>query len=656
MRNPIITARGTTALATVFLLILAILAILSGPAPRAGEPSKVTPAAPAVEAPFEAPSWEVIQTVKWTPRRVVGHLDALREWRAGLPPAISDQEALALKNTGAAENAKITTALGRLPASDEEVDWDATLTRSISGTPSFLNPVLVATSLDLAVTSVLFIGPFAFDRSLQPLANGAVAAEWSTSEDGLMDRVRLRDDLTWSDGAPYTARDIEFSFKVIMTPAVGAMESVTVQGLRGVKAYDDRTVVYFHRERLATNVWNINFQVIPQHLFGPTFGKDPTLKASDEHNRLNKAPVSSGPYRLVDWNQGGTIVCERRPEWFEKEGKRIRPKPYFRRIVFRILQDRSAALMAFKKGEIDEMEISSEQWHDLAGDGDFFRRGALVRGDEWNYAFLAWNQKPVPDAPFFKDAKVRRALSLAFPHREFLEKVCFGLYRPAPGIFHPDTWMADPSLKPLEQDLVQASKLLDEAGWADTDGDSILDKEIDGKRIPFRFEFLLAAGSGHARNAAALLKRELEKLGVVCDLKEGEAAVMGARLKEHKFQATALVWVPGVDPDTLRAVWTTGAYDTGRNYVGYSSPRVDALFEEGKRELDPARRVPIYREIERTIAADSAYTFLYFRNTFYAVSKDLRGVNFSPRGPYNFAPGIHSLWKRRAEAPPQGGK
>jgi peptide/nickel transport system substrate-binding protein len=132
------------------------------------------------------------------------------------------------------------------------------------------------------------------------------------------------------------------------------------------------------------------------------------------------------------------------------------------------------------------MELTAEQWHDLKDDADFHRRGTVVRGDEWNYAFLAWNQRPVPDAPFFKDGRVRRAMSLAFPHKEFLEKVCFGLYRPAPCLFHPDTWMADPAVKPLEQDLEAAGRLLKEAGWADSDGDTVLDREIDGKRVPFR--------------------------------------------------------------------------------------------------------------------------------------------------------------------------
>ena len=97
----------------------------------------------------------------------------------------------------------------------------------------------------------------------------------------MIDKVVMRDDLTWSDGKPITAHDVVFSFKLIMSAAVPvpAMRTGTDQ-LRWIEAYDDHTLVYFHKQPLATNVWNMNFQVVPKHMYEKSVAEDPTLRNS----------------------------------------------------------------------------------------------------------------------------------------------------------------------------------------------------------------------------------------------------------------------------------------------------------------------------------------------------------------------------------------
>ena len=93
-------------------------------------------------------------------------------------------------------------------------------------------------------------------------------------------------------------------------------------------------------------------------------------------------------------------------------------------------------------------------------------------------------------------------------------------------------------------------------------------------------------------------------------------------------------------------IWATGA---GRNFVSYSNPEVDRLFAEGRRELDRGKRAEKYGRIQEILYEDQPYTWLYWRNSFYGFSKDLRGYVFSPRGPYNYSPGFGSLWMPRQE-------
>ena len=120
---------------------------------------------------------------------------------------------------------------------------------------------------EFEVSSLTGFGLFGFDWNFTPFASKDAVRSWQTSKDGLYDKVIMRDDLLWSDGTPITAHDIEFSFKVIMSSQVPIRAQRTgTEAIKYVKAYDDQTLVYFHNEPLQTNVWNINFSIIPKHV------------------------------------------------------------------------------------------------------------------------------------------------------------------------------------------------------------------------------------------------------------------------------------------------------------------------------------------------------------------------------------------------------
>ena len=165
--------------------------------------------------------------------------------------------------------------------------------------------------------------------------------------------------------------------------------------------------------------------------------------------------------------------------------------------------------------------------------------------------------------------------------------------------------------------------------------------------MPFRFSLTVAGGNPLYGKISALLKTSLEKLRVACDIKELEFATLISQTREHRFQAACYGLVSGADPDTARNWFSTEAYQNGRNIGGYSNTLVDELFDRGARELDPQKRAQVYREIDRLVAQDHPLTFLAFRASFFAVSKDLRGFNFSPRGPFGYSPGLSAMWKKR---------
>ena len=592
---------------------------------------------------FEPPALDALdRDAKWIDRPVRDGLELMRSQQKDEPLLATVEEALAIKNDAAPANAKILSALGQLPA-PHQANLEARIDRHVVGDLGSTNPIMISTSAEFDILGLTGFGLFSFDSRLEPFATADTVASWQSSTDGMLDKVVLRDDLVWSDGRPITAHDIAFTFQVIMDPRVPvpAVRSGTDQ-LRWVHAYDDHTVVFFHKEALATNVWNINFPVLPKHVYERTWEADPTLKDSTIHVQLEQSPVSGGPYEIVERKRGQQIVLKRRSSWTTVRGKQVREDPFFREIRFRIIEDPNTSLLALKAGEIDEMMLLPEQWTTQTTGDDFYERSTKVTAPEWVSFHFGWNI----DTPFFADRRVRRAMSYAFEHDRMLEELCYGLYTPAAGNFHETSWMAPKKkLVPAKQDLDKAEALLDEAGWVDHDNDGVRDKEVNGRLVPFEFSILV--NQQPLRVAiCTLLQQNLEQVGVRLNVRPMESTVLQQLTQERKFEAYFGGWGAGTDPDTSENIWATGA---GRNFTSYSNPEVDRLFAEGRRELDREKRAEKYARIQEILYEDQPYTWLYWRNSFYGFSKDLRGYVFSSRGPYHYSPGFSSLWMPQAE-------
>jgi peptide/nickel transport system substrate-binding protein len=634
--------------ALFLLLLIAVVPGLPGRAPGLALPILAEETA---TAGAEAAALPDLSKVKWIRRPCVDFLERLREALAREPRLATEAEALALTNDGDAANARILSALGRPPENDAEVDWDATFTRYLQADPKTLNPVFrQAVAEAFLIENVLYVTPINFDWEFKTFGDRNVVVSWETSEDHLLDRVVLRDDLTWSDGKPFTAHDIEFSWKVLMDPRVRIPAFRTLAaGLKDVKALDARTVLYLQKEALATNDNHLQWPVMPRHVYEASRKEDATLEASPYHVKMNREPVTNGPYRFVSWTTGQEIIVERREGWYkDAAGKQVRAKPYWKRVRFRPISETATSFREFTTGGLDDIQLDAVRWVGATTSSGYYDRATKLRGEQWSIAYIGWCAKLKSGAPspFFADARVRRAMALALDHEFLMKDLLFGIYRAGVGVFHPDTWMAAKGLEPLKQDLDEAERLLDAAGWKDTDGDAIRDKVVDGAKVPFRFK-LSCPDAGTGPKIAEQLKADLDRIGVKCDVQLTQWVPFQKVLDDREAQAFIMAQTTGTDPDTLTNFWTTDAFKDGRNVVGYSNPKVDALFAEGRREFDPAKRGAIYAEIARILYDDHPWTILLYQPTLWGFSKDLRGYRHSPRGFYNFAPGFLSIWKKK---------
>jgi peptide/nickel transport system substrate-binding protein len=254
---------------------------------------------------------------------------------------------------------------------------------------------------------------------------------------------------------------------------------------------------------------------------------------------------------------------------------------------------------------------------------------------------VCWNT----EAPYFGDKRVRQAMSHALDYEELINTVFYGIYPPGRGTFHPESWMFPKNgPEPYRQDLDKAEALLDAAGWVDTDFDGIRDKEINGRRVPFCFT-LLTSQSVAGIATGILIKECLDQIGVVCLPKPTEFTVLVQTARERKFHAFMGAWITGEEPDMQTNLWGTGQM---RNYANYTNPRVDQLFAEARKEFDRDKRAELYGQIHNILWEDQPYTWLVYRISVFGFNKRLRGYNFSPRGPYNYAPGFQAIYSVEA--------
>ncbi|MCH7526051.1 MAG: hypothetical protein IID39_01310 [Planctomycetes bacterium] len=518
---------------------------------------------------------------------------------------------------------------------------------SLDGNPSSLNPLFQSSTYDQRVNGIIFDAPFTFDKHMKWKINDYFVDSYEEAADRRSAILKLKPGLTWHDGQPFNAHDIEFSYHQIMDPEVPcpSVKSGTDQIERCV-ALDDLTVKFVHRAPLATNKWNILFPLIPKHLFEKSKEDDPTLKRSDYHIYMARHPVGNGPYKFVEWIENDKIVLER---WDDFPG----PKPAFKRLVYRIIPDNTQALFAFEKQEIDEIRLSGQQFAKDTQTESFKNVGVKAYGQQWSLYYIGWNQDG--SNPFFKDQDVRVAMCHAFDYDRILLTVYLGLYPRSHGMYHPEAPMFNPDIQLYNYDLARAADLLDRAGWLVDSDDGWRYKDVEtksGDTVKTKFEFTLnlPQGSPTAHKLAAIFQEDLYKIGVAMKTRVIEWSTFRELNFKHDFQAQTSAWGTGTHPDTGWNLWRTESYENGRNYGGYSNVRVDELFELARHEFDEEKRMKYYAEASKLIYEDAPYLFLCNAPILWGFNKRISGVQFSPRGVINFSPAELGWWVGKGKA------
>jgi peptide/nickel transport system substrate-binding protein len=488
---------------------------------------------------------------------------------------------------------------------------DAFIYASI-GDARTLVPILASDAGSTDITGMVFNGLVKYDKNVKLV--GDLAESWEILDGGLTIIFHLRKGVKWHDGAQFTSRDVEFTYKKLIDPNVKTPYSGDFERVKSLVLVDDHTVRVEYKEPFSPALASWGMNIMPYHL----------LKDQDLNNtKFSRDPIGTGSYKFRTWKTGEKIELVSNHEYFEG-------RPYIDRYVYRVIPDESTIFLELQTKGIDMTSLTPLQFTRQT-DNKFFKSNyRKFKYPAFGYTYIGYNLAD----PKFKDKRVRQALNFAVNKDEIIDAIFFGLAKPTTGPFLSDSWAYNNDVKPASFDPGKAKSLLGEAGWNDTNGDGWLEK--DGN--VFEFTILINQGNAERLRAAEMIQKYLKAIGVRLKIRVLEWSTMiNEFINKRRFEAVLMGWFLSRDPDNFD-IWHSSKTREGEfNFIGYANPEVDELLVKGRRIFDEAERAKIYHRIHELIYDDQPYMFLYSGEILPIVSSRFRGIEVSPIGiGYNF--------------------
>jgi ABC-type transport system substrate-binding protein len=396
---------------------------------------------------------------------------------------------------------------------------------------------------------------------------------------------RLREGVRWQDGAPFTSRDVKFTYNALMDDRVASPRKSDYELVLSLDAPDERTVRVVYRRPFSPALESWMMSILPAHLLEDVAPDQWPMK-------FNRSPVGTGPFKFAEWKTNQFVRVVRNDDYF-------RGRPHLDGIVFRVLPDPLTLRLAFETRQIDFWGVDPWAVGSFRKDDRF----TLFSAPSNSYNYMGWNLRK----PMFQDLRVRRALAHAVNVDQMIRYVLYGYGEQSTGIFTPEMWFFNPNVKPFTYDPEKARQLLAEAGWK-PGPDGILEK--DGQR--FAFTLITNNGNVIRSDIATLVQADLEAVGIEVTVEMYEWAVFLKNfVNKGEFDAVVLGWALGQGYDQFQIWHSSQTGPEQLNMVGYKSAEADRLLQQIREEFDRDTIIKLCGELQQLIYDDQPYLFLF---------------------------------------------
>jgi len=511
---------------------------------------------------------------------------------------------------GAARTAAADTATGPVDG--------GRLVIGVQQEPEILSEILNSMATNIMVCNLIFSKFVKYNdryelipdliEEIPTVENGGVSA------DHLQYTYHLRKDARWHDGLPVTSRDVRFTYEIIMDPRVNVESREGWDVVKSLETPDDHTVV-FHLARPYPDFASETFydeSVLPEHLLRDYRG------ARFQSAPFHRAPVGSGPFRFESWVPGSHLVLTANHDYYG-EG------PHLDTIVFKFVPTENALLVQLKTGEIDMFDNANINFISQL---DAIQGIRVYRTPMLMYEHLDLNT----ENEILRDVRVRRALGYATNKKEIAGAVYNGLVRAAAlDEFEESRYYSREAAERSVYDPARARLLLHEAGWNDSDGDGILDR--NGK--PLRLSISASSGQPNRERTELVLREQYRAVGIDLSIENYGPTVLygtfedGGVLKRGTFDIAMYAWLSSPGPSRREALYSSQSVPpNGQNHPRFRDDEVTDLLERAGEETDDAQRAELYRRVQEILVDQAPVIPLFWYTAIDPVTERLH--NFRP--------------------------
>lgn len=456
--------------------------------------------------------------------------------------------------------------------------------------------------------------------TLEPFA----AESYEQSEDFLTVTYTLRDDLVWSDGEPLTAEDYVWTYNEAIKeenawPRVGNYTPF----ISSIENPDEKTIVVTLENAIAIGLEKATFAlqyVLPKHLWEEADWNDPEANAE-----IMAPTVAAGPFVLSEWRKDQYASFTANESFFLG-------RPNFDTYTVRLFGNSNLAMEALNAGQINQFGPSAENWPEA-------KENSNLQTLEWDspnngVLYLGFNTR----LDIFKEKEVRQALNFAIDKELITQELTYGLGTRATGMYLTESWVYNADVEQYLYDPDRAKEILEGAGWVEG-SDGV--REKDGMRLAF--QFIYGPNNDPVREQIATVAQEMwGEVGAEVEVLGMEWGAFLALTREGPYDWGVFcnMYIPSIDPDII---WFKREAGDAFNRSGYQNEEIYTLYEQGLEEFDREKRKEIYMEIQRILADESPWIWVFSEKSFTAMTTNVVGVETD-------ALGLNDIWEWGIEA------
>ncbi len=487
--------------------------------------------------------------------------------------------------------------------SEVKPSFGGTYVEGVSGQPLSINPLFCQfNDADKDLVALIFSGLTKLNERGEVIPD--LAESWEIGPDGREYTFRLRREVKWHDGWPFTADDVIFTVAAIRDPGFpGVPDLALLWKAVSPKKIDDFTVTFTLESAYAPFLAYTTLGILPSHILGNV----PAAELADSH--FNVSPVGTGPFKLTEATVK-SILLESNQDYFLT-------RPYLSNIELRFYPDYQTGLAALRRngihGQLLYPVVTRQELTELRKNRDII----IYTASRASYAVIYLNT----NLPLFQDKAVRQALLYYLDRKRIITEPLAGQGLIAYSPVIPATWAYDPQVKKYDYDPDKADSLLEGAGWARGDSGTW---EKGG--VEFGFSLLTNNDAGRVAVAEEVV-RQLRRAGILVELStSGSSSLLQRFLLPRKYEAILYGWDTGYDPDGYPAWHSSQIGEDGFNLAAFSNWRADELLEKARQTTNEVERIRLYSEFQALFAEEVPSLLLYYPIYTYAVDEAVNGV------------------------------